>query len=275
MDRFIKYTPIIYGSLVFIGFLNYYFFYMFFSIDISEYLTTWELLLSFLKLTIPMVLVLSILAYFFLSVVVREIFEKDLSEKLENEESEIHHVFPIEFFRELYKEIKSFSYKKPRDYLFVLLSLIVFVITTAGFLFAIGFLFYIIYQVVGKDLKYISAGSTIFYGLIWLLIIDTFLKKLERRRNKKYNWISYYLAIILFLALLFISNKEKALNILKGKSNYEVILYQSSDTIITDTTLLYLGKTDRYIFLWNNRDSTSVAINTNNISRIEMRAKQK
>ncbi|RLD53884.1 MAG: hypothetical protein DRJ01_18770, partial [Bacteroidetes bacterium] len=63
MERITKNTPIIYGMLIFLGYFHYWSYFNHFDIDISSFLTTGELLLSFLRLTIPIITILSFLVF--------------------------------------------------------------------------------------------------------------------------------------------------------------------------------------------------------------------
>lgn len=64
MKKIFENIPLLSGTLIFIGFLNYWFYYDFFDIEINSYLTTGELLLSFLKLTIPILITFFVIFLF-------------------------------------------------------------------------------------------------------------------------------------------------------------------------------------------------------------------
>jgi hypothetical protein len=67
LERIINSIPIITALLLFFGFLNYFTYYDRLDIDIISYLTTGELLLSFLNLLVPFLYVLPYIILVFIS----------------------------------------------------------------------------------------------------------------------------------------------------------------------------------------------------------------
>lgn len=81
MNKITKYIPIITGILLFIGYLNYYSYYEYFNINISTYLTTGELILSFLPLTIPILGVIGYISMMAVSTIIRTTHNKEQDDK--------------------------------------------------------------------------------------------------------------------------------------------------------------------------------------------------
>ena len=63
MDKLIRYLPAISGSLIFLGYLNLHAYYRNFDIQIGSYLSTSELIFSFLPVTIPIVITTAFLYF--------------------------------------------------------------------------------------------------------------------------------------------------------------------------------------------------------------------
>lgn len=267
MKKLIELIPLISGILIFIGFLNYSFFYNQFGIEISSYLTTGELILSFLRLTISLVIILGILSVYFIAgiagIIIVNIGDQDESDAANQD------LFINEVIRNVINNIKERTYKSVGDYLWTILDLISILISVIGHLFIIGYLFFVYNQVISSEPYLLSGNLTIVVGIIWYFYLSIFFKKLGTRRNHNYKIIQYVLLSIITLSIIYISNKEKAMYIINGTPEYEVTLYMQSDTISTDSTLYFIGKTKDYCFLRVKSDSSNIIFSTEEIRRFD------
>lgn len=101
----------------------------------------------------------------------------------------------------------------------------------------------------------------IFVGLQFLIkLIDTVFKKRKFITDKSLH-ISFLIIFVFFTyfkSQYDIYNKEKDLN------KY-VVNFENGDKIIVDSSALLLGKTKRYVFLWDKKTRTSRILNRDKI----------
>jgi hypothetical protein len=271
MQKAIKYLPLFYPLLVLIGFLNYHTFYKCFDIEIASYLTTGELLLSFLPLTIPILL---FLAYFFLlltGALISILLNKDKEQDNQDDKAMSLTLF-FHFFKKTKEDFKNKDLSKlykfgwfPFYLIFMLLG-ILFICFFGYYIFIIVryiFSSYLIYKI-PYQLLIISA----FFWIIFLFdLIDRIPPGLN---NEKTKYLKSFFTIFLFVSLTVITSKSKAFDIISGKPQYNISFELPNNMIQTDSTIVFLGKTTDFIFLRDLKNQSNLIYPTSEIRRLEI-----
>lgn len=278
MEKILKSIPAVSGLLIFLGFLNYTFYYDFFGIDISSYLTTGELLLSFLQLTIPILFLTAFFLLMLIIIITGELIsprkKRDDKEDNEEEHSKNKIVFINEHIKEFLNEIRSSNFKKISEYFHLLIGFISVILTLCSHVFMIGFPIFVYNQIAYPEPILLNKTLTLVLGIIWIVFLFANLDTLEERRDVDYKRVKIIFATVFFIATIYIANKDNAMEILQGESNISVKLYFDNDTIRTDSNFAYIGKTERFIFFRNLQYSANEIYNANNILKIEFKKQQ-
>ena len=113
----------------------------------------------------------------------------------------------------------------------------------------IVYVFLIIDSFVSKD-PYMSFGGVLLLGILWLILIFSRISIYKKDETKKsVRNMGNILMVTLAVILLWINNKENAQRVLHGNGKFEVKLFFENDTIVSDTSLVFIGKTSEYIFM--------------------------
>lgn len=271
MDKIIKYTPLLSAILIFLGYLNYYFYYSFFGIEIENYLTSGELLFSFLKLTIPFLYIFFGVLVIIFSYQIQLFYSNnnDDSSSTEKNDNKKDYVFFVEVFKEI--NLKNFSIKTLFKFLTQLENIIWLLSCN---IFLILFPFYIINQIKSTNDLLLNSTTVLVLSFIWLVYFESLSQKLKKRKigpyknDTKFNPI-YYIFILFFLgSFIYLKNKEKALSIINNRSRISVILYLGKEKIKTSNDLIFIGQTENYFFFRNNKNNSNLVINSKEIKKV-------
>lgn len=268
MEKFLKSIPLITGALIFLGYINYTFYYFYFDIEISSYLTTGELLLSFLKLTIPILFIIGLILLLSVIGTLPEIITKAKGNSITFDEFCAYFEINLTRLLELFKKhIKTINFRSVRDYWKTYLFIMAILNTFAAIIFMFLYPCFLILLLTPLKIK-TEWFSTILNGCLsiyWLIILQNILNKKLKRVNPK---SALFFAIgILFLINIIIFNKGNALLTLNGKPKDKAIIYTSTDTITTSESIVFIGKTENYIFLRNISDRSNVIYQTDEIKK--------
>lgn len=269
MNRIFE-SAYIYALLIFLGFYNYYSYYIHFDIKIATFLTPGELLLSFLPLTLPIVVIVVILVVLHIKAIVE--ISSESKEKLKKNDREI---IPDLFilgsvWRNLKESISAQNFKSFSGVFFIFLDVLGIIIGIGIILFFIGFIFYFLLSIEGKYVNP-SIVDLIIYGFLWFIIFDE-LTELAYNNNMKAMNISRFFMLILFtVGLINISNANNAKEILNGKNKREILFEYNNVIIKTDSNLVYIGKTEKYFFLRNLNGKQNYLYPLDKIGLIQMK----
>lgn len=242
-----------------------------FDIDISSYLATSELILSFLPLTFPILVAIAFLGSHFIGAIVI------LSIKKRKNDIEDNGSLDMFSFIKIILRIKN-NFKDKKYYkwnvLWLGLDILNLIIATVLIVFFYLFLLFLVKMVFTKlDKMNEFSGLMIILAFFWSFL---FLEVVDRA--KRYNNIisTYYIKIFtlcaLSLGLVVIYNKENANKILNGKPQLEIeLITVNNDTIISNPNLVYIGKTSNYLFLRNLEDKENIIHRMENIYELTMK----
>jgi len=274
MKEFIKSIPILSGLLIFIGYFNYLTYYRIFDIEISTYLSTSELLLSFLPLTLPILVLIGIFSFHAIGAIVILSYRKKRNRDDGYEDS-----FNIYAFREvLVNIIKNFRKKKYNNWrtLWLLLDIFRLIIAAAIIMFFVLYVFFLI-KMIFSETYTVKIPSTfmIVLAVIWIsLFLDVVTRADSFNSIKSPFYIKLFFITALFLGLIVISNKERAKNIMNGKPEFEIkLILENKDTLSTNSNIVFLGKTNNYIFLRNINENNNIIYKMDNVNKLVTKKK--
>lgn len=272
MKKVVEYLPIISASLLFIGFINYTSYYRFFDIEIVHYLSSGELLLSFLPLTFPILFLLLIVAIMFIIEIIP--FPGNIKrQEISNQNISIWTVF---FASETLTVIKNnWSNRNPfrlKRTLAMFFLVFCFILGIAIIVFFVLVPFVLFPLVISEklfpdwDRFYVIAFSFLWF----LLLIDIISVSEKRGRIKHSGWINLFFIMVAFIFFVSISNKMNATDVLSSKPKYNVRFEFQGTVVQTDSNFVYVGRTTNHIFLRNLQSKTNSIYRADKIQHIEL-----
>jgi hypothetical protein len=268
MEKIRNNIPILSALLIFIGYLNYQFYYTNFDIEINSYLTTSELIFSFLPLTIPFLLIISTLI--FLSTGLEFAIErKDRETEFDREiETPLHAISRIQpAWSRMVRNLKRED-KRTIDWITLPISVLIFIMSIAVAAFMVAYIFIFIHASTTSDFTTIDFTDTLILGVIWLVFIFIKIDLNEKENSKKWSRsFGYALLITVSIGLLRIAKTENASNILKGQAEYKASINLQGSNITTDSTIVYIGQTSEYLFLRNRRNDENIILKIGDIRK--------
>jgi len=276
MDKIIKLIPIIYPLLLFSGYIDYVSYYRQFHISIVGYLTSTELLLSFLNITAPLLYLLLFICIFLILKL------SEVSTGYTNKTTVIVEPEPyvyilgfIKVFKQLREEIKNIKINFISIF-FLFVDIIRFFISIAALIFFIVYFFVIVVFLAESR----TMGGTVLdfgfiFSIIWFLLLLNMVSAATERLKQPYSTqIFLASAAISFLSLVAIFNKQEASRILQGSSKHQVSLNIGEKIINTDSNFLYVGKTEKYFFFFNKKSSRNEIFPTEGVNKIEISSQE-
>jgi hypothetical protein len=261
-------STFIYALLIFLGFYNYYSFYNFFDINIASFLTSGELLLSFLPLTIPIIGILIILTLFYIRTIVALSIVKS-NESLASEKKRIPDLF---IFGDSIKNLKVFfkdkTMKFSKYWLMIFLNIFGLILGFFFILFFIGYIFYFLLCLEGKYVVPLIPSLLIF-GIFWFILFDELIDKVINNREVK-DISRYFLLIVFVIVLIRISNENKAKELINGDNRANITFEYNNEIIKSDSNIVFVGKVERYLFLRNLKESQNIIYPADKLGMIKI-----
>jgi hypothetical protein len=270
--RTIQHGPLIYALLVFVGFLNLHAYYRQFSIDIWTYLSTAELLLSFLPLSlgimawITLVVTVVVVNTLFTQAIVPHKHHKHEPKPNRKPHSHVPYTqarawrrFRINFRRK--KFMAAFGWLLQMG-LFIVFIVYLFV----GF-FVMGVILN------GTQLQWLPLGTLVPLILFWLLSFFGFMFNVMDEHEVKP--IAIAAGILLGTATTYQVSVNRAIDVLDNSMNTTATITTSNQTIVTDSMLVYVGKLQNAVFLYDKRSGVGSAIPMSVVERIDLKTVQK
>jgi len=277
-----KYLPILSIVLVFIGYCNLHFYYCSqFNIDIYQFISTGEILLSFLP--IAYYLFILMVCFMFIGILIGM-----SPEEAKQKEKKKPRVFSIPFSKYKISTGKDYSfsvfyrfYKKKFNVLnskqkWHLRYKMIFHFQTIIFIIW-GLINIYIYKNNGAE----DVPTVILFGVIWISFLFTVL---QRRINRavsnlfKQNYKQVYLGSLLFIMFIFLDfeiNKSKAIEVKEGIDKNAVFFNYNGTRINTfkDTSLAYIGSTQQYLFMYDLKTKNTLIFEKNKTSNFRIGTK--
>lgn len=272
MEELGKKVPIITAFLLTAGFVNSYSYYTHFQIDIFTYLTTGELILSFLPVIIPIfIAILFILYHAFRE---GDKFEKEIKDNTFLADKDLTFWGP---FKDLFKLIKNKF--KTTDNKWELLYYYISQILARILLLTIflGLTSYFVYSFI-KRKGFPSEEPIPFFILsaIWLIIIAFKMQKYFHKRVPEISeFMTQAVVVIGFFGIIFLFNSFRAFSVLENKPSYEIEIIQNNLKLKSDSNIVYIGKSKEYIFLRNLKEEKNLIIDNKNTDILYLKAIEK
>ena len=283
IERIAALVPVVYPLIIFLGFYNYIAYYRYFNIEIFHYLNVYELLFSFISLVIPVFLIGFVVFCYFLFIVLfqtslsngkksrlKSSTEKPTSNEEENRKNEKDVNISL-IFNNSHSDItdayKSFVRNKRKkdtsmaifNFLGIFSGIIGLTIKLALWFFTFFFTsaaFSILIFPLDHDLEYYrpffssetSSGISI---VIWLFMALAIIHRAGIGKKISAVKIAQAVALV-FVLFLSISvyqkiQAEKTTN----HQNENISFEYNGKNIMSDSDVVFVGKTSEYIFLRN------------------------
>jgi hypothetical protein len=178
-------------------------------------------------------------------------------------------------FNEKIKELpRSWTLIKSKPFLGLLLFLLDIIYTLLGaviILFFIWFIFHFLKHLTGSQTLFESNFiRLIIYFQLWVLILIDLIQRVLSSENEMRK---YLLPIVLAGALIGfvkINNSNKSEARLAGTYSYQIEFINEKEHVISSDSLIYVGKTENYIFLWDRAEEINRIYNMDDISQLKM-----
>lgn len=274
MNNFLKKISVptyLYALLIFIGYINYFTYYTFFGINIIDYLTFGELLLSFLNLTIPLLILGAFLL--FILIFAQVSFVSKSKEYIEHYR-ETTYGDNTDVFKGSFKNIKAIfknkKWKTFNTYFSLLLFTFQFIFSSIIFIFLIAYPFELLAHIFGGVFIYdVHPILLIILSFVWFMTFDDVLKRIFNEREIR-SAIFNTSIILCFIGVITFINRSRAKNILENHKSDKVEFLFGQEEIKTDSTQFYIGQTQGYIFLRQIKDSATVIYSKSKIEKFKI-----
>lgn len=253
-NEVLKYVPFLTGVLIFLGYLNLQFYYRYFNINIYEFITTGELVLSFLPILFTIIIVVIILI--FIAVVGNSNIHN--SAYSEREKEKFDSKLQKQKFYENYNFENLKKLKWYKQLIILVISPIQFILSFSFHIVVIIGVIIILYEISTnpKQIYKIKVFIGVIFGLLYIgysnFFTDKILDDLNRifRRNMKYYLLTAEASFVLmFYNITF--NYCDASRVLDGKPEYFVSFKYNDSLYYTNNKNVYVGKTQEYIFTYD------------------------
>lgn len=240
LKKIAEISPLIIGFLIFLGFLKLDLYYSHWNINISQYLDFSEILLSFLQ-------DINIIFFFVVILATQSTFGYIAISSIDKKVSQNQVQSETSQYKGLVDQLEENIEKHKK------VSLIAMIVLTL--IFGILFWWYL-----KLTLLYLT-----FLGFVQIIAfsIDRFLSRNE-------NVVNPITFIIVFLGFTLCISKYEINQTEKHLVQYEFTMVDGSE-ISTNAQLIFVGKTNNYVFLYDNENFNSKVMKTENISSISIK----
>lgn len=264
----------LYAFLIFIGYFNEYTFYIFFGFNILSYLTFGELLLSFLNLTIPLLILSAVIFFMYVGTV-------NSTRKSEEEGEKYNTNFYSDIFeitRESLKELKVLFQERKWKWIWTYINIVhrlfQFLISIAIFLFAFLYPLYFLLLVMGENLHFdFGLPIHVILGFGWLTIINILIKKFYKK-TEHVRAAMFLIILLIFIGTITIINRSKYNFKIEGKENTYLEFVYENETIKTKDNLVFVGQTENYLFVKDVKKQVNYIYNKEKIDLIKIITKK-
>lgn len=250
--RLSNYLPYVGSFIIFLGVARLIFFYSAFGISIVGFLDFSEIITSFLD-----IIVISV--FLFATSILQGFILRDQETQDEKDELRKKILEEDNLLKRFWLHIKIC-----KELLF------------GGFVLT---LIYFIWHFFNKDVTLKSVAWTCCFFLIafGLVIFMTEISRIHHKSNSTIHYrqfISFLFLTVLFIGIVIYYAHTQADNIKEKKSTFGVtIILDNNQTIISDSTNYYIGKTVNYVFIYHEKTSTTDVFPMNRVKQITFKNK--
>lgn len=280
-DSISKNAIVITGALIFLGFFKYQAYYRNFGIDIFNYITNFELSLSFISIIIGYFVPYLIVQY--LLNIFNEVQLFLGGKKARRKERRENVRTPVRLAGHILYNKKIDSFFK-LELLWEIIKHPNTIVFPPFFILSFTFLTKIGNAIKWKANLFLGISNEDFFyilSMIWLmfilepliaaLIINAAKSRMSDKFPRIIRLVNYFLITIFFL---FFSQKINAIERLNGEvvDNVHVHL-KTGESINTSKTMIFIGETREYLFLVNKLDNTNIILSRSEIKSFSKQAK--
>lgn len=276
--------PVFYAVISLIGYLNYHTLYSGYGISINNYLSIGELVLAFMQVIVPVIAILGIVFLEFLvafgHLTVVGAFAYPLlryEDSLDEKENLSHDMDSYEWKwlsfsfhnRILQRKGPIWVVELAFSWLWYVLKVVVFSAVGLFILKLLGTIF-------SFDEMRVRIPWTLFaIAGICCMVLTSGAIIAESSRTKRYTRsVAYYLAVLnsltIFTFLVVAKNRYLYHGKMSGEYVQEARIVTGNDTIRTNECLLYVGRIDAGVFLFDLAENKSRMIPTSEIKEVEL-----
>ncbi len=267
-EKYIKLIPVIYGVIVIISFIKIHIFYLFFNLNISEYLQLSELLVLFLDdlllHALSILLIIVVVAPFLKYINKKEINKKDKGSNIGtedlikeqykkeiNKKDEGSNIGIEDLIKEQYRAIRKST----------LISISVTILVSSIIFLLVSFIS------LKKEWYLPPVVSTVTFILYAILIFYLMMGISNPIKDNFIVWIIlYFAAVLTFIIPKTVSeaiSKKHNFNYSNNEIEYK------KDTIRSDSVQFFIGKTANYIFYYNKEKHQTTAFPLKDVGYIK------
>jgi hypothetical protein len=272
MEKIRNNLPVLSAVLIFIGYLNHRFFYNLFDIEIETYLTTTELIFSFLPLTIPFLIVLTFLLFMsfgFHLAIGRQ--DKEFDDKATVLEE-------ISTMSTAWSDLVR-HFKRPKKTFFfwfgIPFSILLFLMKIGVQIFLVIYVYIFLANVFKSNPpEIIDFGffPTLILGIVWIVFLTMKIDKYQKEEAKNSAKVMTNILILtIAIGILKLANQESAKRILDGNPKYSAnIEFNDNSSIKSDSTVVYIGQTNNYIFFRDIPNAENIIFKMDNVKNLKL-----
>ena len=267
MNDYLKYIPLLSGLLIFIGFLNYHTYYSYFDIDISSYLTTGELILSFLPLSVPLLFLAGYYIFFILGIA----WVMKIEGKGGQWDPTNYGVIWVSL-HEIVSDIHSIRDRlrpknRTRSGLVFALIQIPLIVYKIAHLFILYLYIFVLFFTIMSWINF-PAYALAFWSIIWLVWIQGLLEQYKSVIDDKRILMKVF-PLAVFILVMVVFNKEKAFKALNGNLQ-DVEIYYKDQVYRSNMDTLFIGKTKEFVFLRVKSANENLVLPLKGVNKIAM-----
>ena len=247
MKKIVDYLPLLSICLMYFGFCNLYYYYKEFKIDIYNYISVPEIILSFF----PTIVVITSLTYGYLY--------QTLISKNEKNTNEVK--VPMPESTETKAENKKSFWKRPKSVGFWLAIVNIFFVTIQLFLL-------FILHIKSYNLKYYDA----FCSFVFCLSIYIYILRTKENDFISKNALLVSICVVIYIGTQFqLLRNLDAQKIKDGLSDKKLTFKYGSKIITTSPTFLFIGQTQGNLFFYNRKDSSAIIFVADKIDSLSIK----
>lgn len=235
IENITKSITLLTGFLIFIGSLYFHFYYEIFNINIFRYIDISEIVVSFLNILIPVSIFLIFITGYIYCVHLVGNLKKNNAKKVDEVIQKKESFWTITTIQSIWNIVT------------ISICIILLLIMPSSLPFTITFSNIIENEII----QIILILTTIILGII--------------EYNIKYiiiNFLSFSIMIAGYNAIDDVNNKLRT-----AKSTTFSFYCNDGDTITTNENIIFVGRTSKYIFLYNLNDKSNVYLSTSEIKK--------
>lgn len=237
----VQWFPVFYAGMTFLGFIALYARYAPFGIDIAGYLSLAELLMAFINVTIPLMYVAAVLGLFTIVLFIVGVMKRPTSERFKPlpTADDFNPIEPISL-------MERWRLQWVNGIMGLGLPIMLLGYFFDGDAFSSTF-------ILGP-----------FIGM-WIMSIESMIQYAKVRGSHIHNRFRISLYFLVLVAYIAIDNRTPSLRLLNGKIAQDVEIHTADSILVTTSDLLFVGRLDAGIILYDKVRSASVLVPTSEI----------